>query len=166
MSVDFFTNTCQETPTTELSFGICDDQNNTRAYLDFTISSKLVAEIENPNLQSIVFTAIDYCIDLLRPDGTRDNHCDGMLTYSDSIVFVELKERKGKAGTWIPHGEKQLRAVISHFENNHDINIYSSKRAFLSNNKKPFAHSFQGNRIRRFKLDTGIDLFIMNKIII
>ncbi|MCK5018979.1 MAG: hypothetical protein KAS32_18105 [Candidatus Peribacteraceae bacterium] len=164
MSVDFFIGTCQEQPTKKSSFGICDDQNQAKAYLDFSNQAKWVAEVENPNHESIVFTAIDNCIDLLRPNGKSDYRCDGILTYQDNIIFVELKERKVKNYVWIRHAEKQVRSTISHFKANHDINEYSGKRAYLANNKKPYAHSFQGVRIRQFKQDTGFILYIMNEI--
>lgn len=166
MSADFFNSTCQEPPTTETSFGVCDDQNNSKAYLDFTTPANWIAEIDNASEVEVIFTAIDNCIDLLRANGTKDNQCDGMLTYTGNIIFVELKESKGKSRKWLRHGEKQLISAISHFSNNHDITVYPVKRAFLSNNKKPFAHSSQGVRIRRFKRITGVDLYIMTKIVI
>ena len=166
MTVDFFIRACQEQPTSESSFGICDDQNQAKAYLDFSDHTKWVAEVENLNNESIVFTAIDNCIDLLRPNETMDNRCDGMLTYRNDIIFVELKERNVRNHVWVHKAEKQVRSTIAHFKANHNINEYSEKRAYLANSKKPNINSFQGVRIRQFKEDTGFILYIMNKIVI
>ncbi len=31
----------------------------------------------------------------------KDKRCDGMLTYANCLIFVELKERKGKNSGWV-----------------------------------------------------------------
>jgi hypothetical protein len=134
MSINFFDNRCQETPIIDPSFGICDDRNGLKAYTNISNPNLWVATIENPHNQSITFTAIDNCIEILRGDGNQERACDGMLTYTDNLVFIELKEA---AKAWIPDAIEQLETTIKTFSAHHDINEFKHKRAFACNKKHP-----------------------------
>lgn len=92
-----------------------------------------------------------------------DNRCDGMLTYNNHIIFVELKERNFR-NKWVGKGEEQLKNTINVFIANHDLEIYKSKKAYIANNKKPTFQSSQITRMDKFKDETGFRLIIQNTI--
>ncbi|MFH1005262.1 MAG: hypothetical protein V1781_07195 [Bacteroidota bacterium] len=133
MSVNFFQNNCQNN-TTDTSFGLCDDENGTPAFIDSENKNQWIGVVENNKAIEIIFTAIDNCIPILRDDGNMDNRCDGMLTYTDNIVFVELKNQRKN---WITDAVNQIETTIKHFIANHDLSNYRHKRAFVANKKHP-----------------------------
>lgn len=169
MPIDFFTGICQDgaTPsqdiTSAVKFGICDDIPRGRAYTDEIDSSKWIAEVDNPNAYTVTFTSIDNCIDIRRPDGNLDNRCDGMLTYEQSVVFVELKERDTDR-EWVAKGELQLRATITVFSNSHDSTSYLTRRAYVANSLRPNFASGRAAQMDKFKDDTGFTMLIQNRI--
>ena len=164
MSINFFKSTCQS-QTNQYKFGLCDDPNKDKdpAYIDTVDCSKWIAIVENNQEIEVIFTAIDNCIEILRSDGTMDNRCDGMLTYNNHIIFVELKERNFR-NKWVGKGEEQLKNTINVFIANHDLAIYKSKKAYIANNKKPTFQSSQITRMDKFKDETGFRLIIQNTI--
>jgi hypothetical protein len=162
MSINFFDANCQS-QTNQYKFGLCDDPNEDPAYIDTDDCSKWIAIVENNQEIEVIFTAIDNCIEILRSDGTMDNRCDGMLTYNNHLIFVELKE-KNYRNNWVVKGEKQLKNTINVFIANHDLEIYKSKKAYIANNKKPTFQSSQITRMDKFKDETGFRLIIQNTI--
>jgi hypothetical protein len=164
MSINFFDANCQS-QTNQYKFGLCDDPNKDKdpAYIDTVDCSKWIAIVENNQEIEVIFTAIDNCIEILRSDGTMDNRCDGMLTYNNHLIFVELKE-KNYRNNWVVKGEKQLKNTINVFIANHDLEIYKSKKAYIANNKKPTFQSSQITRMDKFKDETGFRLIIQNTI--
>ena len=165
MSINFFDANCQS-QTNQPKFGLCDDPNKDKdpAYIDTVDCSKWIAIVENNQEIEVIFTAIDNCIEILRSNGERENRCDGMLTYNNHIIFVELKTRKSKNSKWVGKGEEQLKNTISVFIANHDLEIYKSKKAYIANNKKPTFQSSQITRMDKFKDETGFRLIIQNTI--
>jgi hypothetical protein len=168
MNINFFDKRCQN-KTHSSKFGLCDEPSPSEkpAYIDTDISNeqeKWIAIVENKTEIEITFTAIDKCIVIKRLDGSMDSRCDGMLTYWDSIIFVELKERAVKNNVWVGKGEQQLRNVIRVFKENHSLDSHQSKKAYIANNKKPNFQSSQTNRMEKFKDDTGFRLRIENTI--
>lgn len=89
-----------------------------------------------------------------------ESRCDGMLSYEDKIIFVELKDRQ-KSG-WLVKGEEQLRNIISIFASSNDLNLYNSKAAYVANKSRPYIQSGQMTRIQQFRNDTGFILMIQN----
>lgn len=55
--MNFFDAEYQEPPTSESTFGICDDQNGQKAYTDRT--NKWIATVHNEKPFQLIFTAID-----------------------------------------------------------------------------------------------------------
>lgn len=165
MSINFFDTNCQS-QTNQPKFGLCDDPNKDKdpAYIDTVDCSKWIAIVENNQEIEVIFTAIDNCIEILRSNGERENRCEGMLTYNNHIIFVELKTRKSKNSKWVGKGEEQLKNTISVFIANHDLEIYKSKKAYIANNKKPTFQSSQITRMDKFKDETGFRLIIQNTI--
>ena len=167
MCINFFDKNCQDT-TDQSKFGLCDElsPSNAPAYIDINVSNeetKWIAIVENANKIKVTFTAIDNCIKIEESDGKR---CDGMLTYEDCIILVELKERKGKTRNWVKDGDEQLRNTISIFSNNHSMSSYRNKKAYIANNKRPNFQESQMVRMERFREETGFRLEIQNTIII
>ena len=168
MNINFFDERCQSN-TDSSKFGLCDEPSPSEkpAYIDTDISNeqeKWITIVENKTEIEITFTAIDKCIVIKRVDGNMDSRCDGMLTYWDSIIFVELKERAVKNNVWVGKGEQQLRNAIRVFKENHSLDSYQFKKAYIANNKKPNFQSSQTNRMEKFKDDTGFRLRIENTI--
>ncbi|PPJ62022.1 hypothetical protein [Cuspidothrix issatschenkoi] len=165
MSINFFDANCQS-QTNQPKFGLCDDPPPSKdpAYIDIDDCSKWIAIVENNQEIEVIFTAIDHCTEILRSDGKMDNRCDGMLTYNNNIIFVELKERKYTNSVWIEEGENQLRKIISVFINNHDLQIFKSKKAYIANSKKPQFQYSHKERMQKFRNDTGFTLIIQNTI--
>jgi hypothetical protein len=146
MSVNFFEIGCQEQPITAQIFGICDKKNE-KAFTKLQEPKTWIATVENLNLISITFTAIDGCIKILRDDGSTEKRCDCMLTYTDNIVFVELKEVEK---SWTTEAIKQLEITIKQFIAEHDISVYRHKRAFACNRKHPRFQVIEPSLKKRF----------------
>jgi len=169
MEINFFEPCCQ-TITDASEFGLCDDPPppyNVAAYVDVDTmnrSSKWIAFVQNENRVSITFTAIDSCITITRSNGKASKRCDAMLTYRDKIIFVELKERNDNKS--FKEGIKQLTETIDFFTQNHPLNQYSRKTAYVANKLKPNFQSGNTARINKFKNDTGFRLETKNTILI
>lgn len=154
------------TESSQRTFGLCDDPSPAEnpAYIDEVDGKKWIAVVENPNQYQCKFTALDHCIDSFRADGTMENRCDGVLTYNDSILFVELKERGTKGNQWINKAENQLRKSISFCEDANFSKPYSRKLAYIANSEKPKERSGQFERMNRFAKETGYVLRIQARI--
>ncbi|MDR0970030.1 MAG: hypothetical protein LBM67_05790 [Lentimicrobiaceae bacterium] len=136
MSVNFFETACKESSRNEKQFGICDDQNGTKAYTDSSNNTKWIAKITNDNEIDISFTAIDNCI-IVYKEGTKEKEssCDGMLTFAESLYLVELK-KQGTQG-WISDAKGQLENTIKLISKNHNLSTFRYKKAFACNKKHP-----------------------------
>ncbi len=70
MSVDFFNTRCKESALTNREFGICDNEDGSKAYTDVDNSPKWIAVVNNETQIEVTFTAIDNCIEILK-EGTK-----------------------------------------------------------------------------------------------
>jgi hypothetical protein len=153
-------------------FGLCDDPPplENPAYIDEADQSKWIAEVSNDNEYRVDFIAIDRCdeFDFRREDGSPAKRCDGVLTYNTSVIFVELKQKKGKKGKnkWIRDGEEQLRSTINYFEKIPDAKSYTTKKAYIANSEHPEFRISQKERMAEFFKETGYILRIENKIVL
>lgn len=162
--LNFFDNRCQQT-SERSRFGICDRGDTTPAYLDEQNGAAWIAVVENGDTEPICFTAIDYCIELRRPEnGTMMSRCDGMLSYGDTLVFVELKDRNVSGNAWIVDGDRQLRSTIEAFERTEEAENFVHKKAYIANRARPRFRDSQKERMERFKNETGYTLRIENRI--
>ncbi|MCX3263717.1 hypothetical protein [Pedobacter agri] len=155
MSVDFFRAECVGKSGKRV-FGICDDPPppHLPAYLDETHGEKWIAVVHNNRAIEVTFIAIDHCIDFpLLPDGKQGKKCDGMLTYEDVVIFVELKDSSQGAGAWADPA--QLTATILEFEKQEEAKQLAVKIAHLVNKQKPVFDRGQQGKISQFQLDTG-----------
>lgn len=128
--MNFYDPKCQERPINSAEFGLCD--GDTIAYTNCDEPSTWIATVRNSGRLSLTFTAIDKCV-------IKDEHemgrgrCDGMLTSSEHIFFVELKNQSKK---WMPEAIDQLESTIQFFIEHHDIHIYKHKKAFACNKRR------------------------------
>ena len=146
--IDFF-------PTQHISssnrrkFGICDRPAPAaeKAYIAEKQGQDWIAAVDNYPQVKVNFVPVDHCIELRRADGSMDNRCDGCLFYRDTIIFVELKQRKGKGNQWIKDGEQQLRSTIGYFEQQEEARNFPIKKAYIANSEKPLFRTGQAVRM-------------------
>ena len=132
MSLDFFRAGCQHPSISINSFGLCDDQNGTKAYPDTRNPDNWIAEVKNDNNLEIVFTAIDKCV-LHDNEHLGRGRCDGMLTTEIHLYLVELKDQRSR---WQQQAIDQLDSTIQFLMEYHDISQYKKRKAFASNKKR------------------------------
>jgi hypothetical protein len=163
MSINFYKAECQELTITNKEFGLCDDQNSTKAYTNIDDPLKWIATVKNAQNKPLVFTAIDKCI-IKDNEETGRGRCDGMLTSSEHIYFVELKDVKPP---WITGAIEQLESTIQFFIVNHDINRYRHKKAFACNKKRSHFHEIDNEsnlnffRTYRVRIDVQAEIIII-----
>lgn len=163
MSLDFFQHKCQESPRNNSEFGICDDQNGTIAYSDIVDKNKWIATVKNDNQKEIVFTAIDKCV-LLDSEFKGRGRCDGMLSNSDFLYLVELKNQKPP---WQTDAIEQLESTIQFLLENHDISKFKKRKAFACNKQRDkfvvIDNEFNKNFMRRttFRIDIQAEIVIV-----
>ena len=157
MPIDYFSN-CK-TNSKKNKFGICDDQSSASnpAYIDESNQNNWIGIVNNPKKKEVNFNAIDNCIDIRRADNTMDSKCDGVLSFEQNLIFIELKEREG--GQWLKKGREQLTATIKRFKQEVNISQYKSIKGYVCNSLRPKAHPGQAENMEKFKKDTGYNLY-------
>lgn len=165
MSVYFFESTCREDARKDGSFGICDDQDGSKAYTNTSDKITWIAEVVNTDSLSIVFTAIDNCLELFK-EGTKDKEstCDGMLEFLDSIYLVELKEQA--TGGWLPKAKRQLENTIELLNVNDSSKKFKHKKAYACNKKHPNFTVIDVAERKSFFEKTGYRIDAQAKIVI
>lgn len=162
MSVNFSVGKCQQY-CDESEFGICDKGNKTPAYIDIINKSTWITEVHNYGKINVLFTAIDHCVEIFRANGEQESRCDCMLTYANTIIFIELKERESN---WLEDGINQIDITIDKYKENNNIGNFKVKRAYLSNRKKPNFNFSNSEQKEKFKDKTGFQLFVRTLIVI
>lgn len=159
MKLNFFENSCRK-DTDAKRFGICDPEGALPAFITTDGAKKWIAIVMNPKKKNIRFYAIDHCL-VMRKNGREIKRCDAMLHYDQNLVFVELKEvMKSKVDSAI----EQIESTIRLFSENHDLNSFSKKRAFIANRKQPdFKHSQKG-KMQNFYNKHKVRLILYNEI--
>lgn len=161
--MNFFDPGCQSGPYNNTKFGLCDPQDSTKAYVDLQNVGSWVASVENPDGRSITFTAIDKCV-IKDEEHVGRGRCDAMLTTTDLLYLVELKDKRS---AFIPEAIEQLKSTIEFLIENHDLSAYRHKKAFVCNRrKKPFAvidNETQRNFFMtyRFRIDVQATVLIV-----
>lgn len=147
MRVNFFETKCKSTTNSKL-FGLCDDENNSPAYLDFDNSGKWNATVYNSlPTKELDFVAIDNCIEIFRENGQMENRCDCLMAYPDNIIFIELKN---KGSNWKSEGINQIEITIKNFCKNYNLTDYKHKRAFVANKRHPSFNVIDIEKKRKF----------------
>jgi hypothetical protein len=164
MIIDFFNTPCKELPRTDLKFGICDDQEGERAYTNTDDDTKWIATVNNQNSRTITFTAIDHCMEIKKVgDKDQESTCDGMLTYAEGILFVELKDQKERG---IATAKAQLENTLKLFLLYHEDINYKYKKAYICNVKHPTFKVIDNETQKSFFSDYGFRLDINTEILI
>jgi hypothetical protein len=164
MCINFFCNKCQELPINNPLFGLCDDQNGTKAYTNIDNPAKWIATVKNDYHVNLVFTAIDKCVIKDNEEAER-GRCDGMLTSEgkNHIYFVELKD---EAKNWITNAIEQLESTIRFFIENHDITVFKHKKAFACNKQHSRFQVIDNEFNLRFFRKYGVRIDIQTEVII
>ena len=167
MSINFTEEKCQ-TNSNIKRFGLCDDPSPAinPAYIDEKDGRKWIAVVENFERYKVTFTAIDKCIEIRRSDGKMHKRCDGVLTYNETIIFVELKARGVLGNEWVEDAEIQLKTTIGHYEATNESENFRSKKAYAANSEHPKFKKSQTRRMDQFLTDTGYVFRIENRIIL
>ncbi|MGM0567338.1 MAG: hypothetical protein ACQESX_11310 [Bacteroidota bacterium] len=154
MSVEFFNTPCRESSRDNEIFGICDDQDGSKAYTDIENRDNWIATVSNKNRKEIVFTAIDNCLDIHKLE-TKDQEstCDGMLTFTDNIFLVELK--KQRTGGWLSDAINQLKNTVRLIAEHHDIQEFKYKKAYACNRRHPRFKPIENELSKRFFNETN-----------
>lgn len=162
MKINFFDTQCQS-QSSRKRFGIRDLPP---AKIDEHDGTTWIAVVDNEYLRQVTFTAIDHCIEIKRADGKMEKRCDGVLTYDNHIIFLELKESNKKGSDWVKEADIQLRITIGLFEESDDAIKYNEKMAYISNSERPRFRQGQISRMEQFLTDTGYVLRVENRIVI
>lgn len=164
MSVTFTGTGCSEPVRKDILFGLCDNQDGAKAYSDVTDKSKWIAVVVNDDKVPVIFTAIDNCIVILNDDGkTSASRCDGMLTYSNTIYLVELKDQMSG---WIARALGQLKATMEVFNESPESKPYKYKKAFACNKRHPYFQRIDNELNLKFYRKYGFRIDIQAKIVI
>lgn len=165
MSINFMDGLCQ-THSSRKKFGLCDDPPPAKnpAYIDEANGAKWIAVVINEYDYNCTFTAVDNCIDVRKPNGKLDKRCEGFLSYNNTIIFVELKERGTQGAEWVRDADEQLRTTIGHFEKTDVAEVFVEKKAYIANSEHPKFKESQMGRMEKFLDDTGYILRIEARI--
>ena len=160
--MDFFKPDCQSGPFDQAQFGLCDDQNATRAYVDTTTPEKWVATVDNPSRRAVTFTAIDKCV-MQDGDEPGRGRCDGMLTTDDLLYLVELKDQ---APPWRQHAIEQLESSIQFLLAHHDVSRFRHKKAFASNKRRPAFVTVENELQLQFRREYGFRIDVQATVVV
>lgn len=165
--INFFNSTCSEEPRTNHQFGLCDDEtNNDKAYSNVNNERLWIATVENQRQLEIQFTAIDHCMNILKPDSNDlESTCDGMLTFSESVYLIELKNQRSE---WTKAAIEQLENTIKlmYRHNSRNLSSFKFKKAYACNKRRPRFTVIDTERKKRFYDRTGFRLDIQANIVI
>lgn len=166
MKVDFFKADCRDA-TSEIRFGLCDEDNKEPAFIDTAHEDNWIATVENPSAKEIQFTAIDNCIDIVRENGNMDSRCDAMLHYESNLLFVELKTKRAD---WKSEGLGQIESTIKRMIKDEADFYYGfrKRKAVVANSRKifPSFQEFDAEQREFFKKNYKIHLQFDAEIVI
>lgn len=164
MQVDFFTYT--EDVKSVPEFGISDNAGKEKpAYIDYDIQNEREwgAKVQSQDSKDYSFVAIDNNIPISKPnnENKEESRCDAMLYTKKTIAFIELKnKRKTKAG----EAAKQLKSTIKVFKENHNIEAFEYKEAYVCNKAHPHINISSNSLCDSFREETGVTLRISRTI--
>ncbi|MCU7616682.1 hypothetical protein NZ698_05690 [Chryseobacterium sp. PBS4-4] len=171
MSLNFFDNSCQEIPINKKLFGIRDDIDGIKAYIDENNPDDWAATVKNEKGNNgegynILFTAIDKCVlnDVEYPNRGR---CEGMLTTEKHLFLLELKDRaKLHSGDMLIQLESTIN-FLNEFHPN-ELSNYKHKKVFGCNKKKKGIFYEIDNELQKkffdkykFRIDIQTDIVLV-----
>ncbi len=136
MSVNYFLAECQFI-TKAKRFGLVDTEDQSPTTVSFDNDDRWNATVINNNSIEILFTAIDNCIEIWRESGEMESRCDAMLMYGVTLLFVELKNKRG---SWQSEGLQQIEATMKRMivENPALFNNFPRRKAVVANARHQF----------------------------
>ncbi len=157
MPVNLLEQACR-TSSDKAEFGLCDDPPppGRPAYVDESGPNKWIGLVKNPSGKEVEFYAVDHCVEVLKPDGSLEKRCDGILQYEQNLVFVELKDRAARG--WLGDAREQIEASSRVFAASARAGQYASIRAQVCNRQRPFTTPNYTNEIQKFRNSTGLVL--------
>ncbi|MNJ92154.1 hypothetical protein D3C87_98140 [compost metagenome] len=163
MSWEFLASPCKENPRTDIEFGICDDEDGSKAYTDIDNPTNWIATVSNESKKNVSFIAVDNCI-FKKTDEPGRRRCDGLLVTEDQLYFVELKDQmKG----WISDAIEQLESTIEFFKESHNLEDFKHKKAFACNKKFRYFQEIDNEvnltffRKHKVRIDVQADIIIL-----
>ena len=149
MAIDFFQAKCQST-TSETVFGIYDAPPAT---LSFKNPDDWNLWVDNGYAKEITHIAIDDCLGI---PGTEGERCESLITYENSLMFIELKDRDG--GKWAAKARDQLINTIKLFKRDVGIDDYKRLYAHIANKQRPHFKAGGSSFFQQFEDETGFIL--------
>lgn len=131
--MNFFDKACQQGPFTDATFGVCDDENGSVAYVSTNMPPEWGATVLNPKRAEVTFTAIDKCV-IKDDEEIGRGRCDGMLTTSSHLYLLELKNMKHSRHN---NAVEQLRSTLRFLQASEDLSRFRHRKAFVCNRKHP-----------------------------
>lgn len=162
MSIQFLASPCREPSKRDIEFGICDDEDGTKAYTDTTNPSNWIATVSNQYRKEVCFIAVDKCI-LQDIEEQGRGRCDGILVTENQLYFVELKNQMRN---WISDAIDQLESTIEFFKESHNINDFKHKKAFACNKKHKLFQEIDNEQNLAFFRKHSIRIDVQAEIII
>lgn len=158
MPIDFFKVQCI-TNTSEIRFGICDEDDELPAYIDNLNENIWIATVLNNDAKAVTFTAIDKCIDFPLTGGDMPSRCDALLTCDNCLYVIELKNKRAD---WQSSGIEQLEATIQDLINElgKTYNNYKLRKAYVANRRHPSFHVIENETMEKFRDRYGVRLDI------
>lgn len=164
MSLNFLDNACKELDRSDTRFGLCDNQDGTKAYSNTENPERWIATVINDKALILTFTPVDKCLmqDNDYPDRRR---CDGILTSTEHLYFIELKDQ---AKRWITDAIEQLESTVEIFKDHHDIHQFRHKKAFACNKQQRHFQEIDNElniaffRKHRVRLDIQADILMVD----
>jgi hypothetical protein len=153
MAINFFESKCKSV-TREKVFGIYDVPP---AKLDFEDSDIWNVWVDNDKEIEISFIVIDGCVEIPHSEGGR---CEGMLTYNDTLIFIELKDRG--TGRWAGKARDQLINTILLFKRDVGLTGYRRLYGHIANKQRPYFKSGGKAFSQEFEDKTGFILRVSN----
>ncbi len=149
MSINFFKVQCLS-KTSEIRFGICDDDNELPVYIDSLDENIWIATVLNAEGKVVNVTAIDKCIDFPLINGNMQSRCDAMLTCDNCLYVIELKNRRSD---WQSSGIEQLEATIQHLIDSLGTTYYNYRfrKAYVANKQHPRFHVIENEKMEKFR---------------
>ncbi len=147
MRVNFNKTDCQKR-ISEKKFGLYDEEDKTPAKIIETDEQTWNAIVINKESKTILFTAIDNCIDIFRKNGEMDSRCDCMLTYDSTLLLVELKNKRD---SWQTEGLAQIENIAQRMisENSDYYYSFKKRKAVVANRKNQFPSFHESNAEQR-----------------
>jgi len=162
MSLNFFTTECKEQGRSNLEFGLCDDQKGEKAYSNAINKETWIATVQNSNGIELHFTPIDKCL-INDQEYPNKGRCDGMLTSSIHLYFVELKNKKED---WLQEAIHQLESTIELYKESHPNQNFKHQKVFACNRKHKHFQEIDNEFNKRFKRKFGFRIDIQSNIVV